>query len=390
MVEKPHLKLLVVDDDMVDRMAIIRQMKSSGISAEYWEAETYANGIEAAKSSSYDCILVDYRLPDGTGIDFIELLNRENIPTPIIVLTGQGDETVAVEAMKAGASDYLVKGCFQAEALVQAVLGCIRLHHAQLAAKKAEEKALQSEKMALLGTTIAAISHEINQPLNAIKLLSGSMLYRHRKGEQLTQETMVDTLSKIHASCERVENIIHDVRAFIYREYNSPNIACNINTAITNVVNTLQDTCSASGIMIEQQLSADLPAIRADLQRIEEAISNIVTNAIHALEDMDKSDKLICIETYYDGDVILTIRDNGPGIEESIQEKVFDPFFSTKSSGKGMGLGLPISLLTVQAAGGNIQYRTDADKGASFYISFPVFGEASSEFAQVQHRGDRT
>lgn len=366
------IRLLVIDDDIVDRSFIVRQLTAAKIAAEICEADSIMKSKELAKGLEFDCIIVDYRLPDGDGIAFIKFLQDENILTPVILLTGQGDEMVAVEAMKAGAADYLVKGNIKPEILLQVIYASVRLRKAQLEAQIAQKRAMQAEKTAFLGTMIAGVAHEITQPLNAIKLAAGVMLYRYRKGEEIPQEKIRDTFATIEARCERIEGIINDVRTFVRCGYAPPHVPCDVIRAVENVLDMLNDKINGCGITIHNCLPVRLPSVLGDMQMLEIIITNIVTNAIHALEDSEGRDKKIYIEAAVDKWVQLQISDTGTGIEAALSEKIFEPFFSTKNSGRGMGLGLAIVYSAIMALGGEISCKNNAFGGATFQICLPA------------------
>ncbi len=121
------LCLLVIDDDDVDRMALQRTLNASDVSATLQEATTVAAGFDAAEKESYDCILLDYQLPDGDGLALLRRLRAANIETPVVVMTGHGDEQLAVEILHAGASDYLPKNKLNPETLTHTLHNVTRL-----------------------------------------------------------------------------------------------------------------------------------------------------------------------------------------------------------------------------------------------------------------------
>lgn len=365
--------ILLVDDELVDRRMIMRGMQRIEPAALFTEAQTYQQGLQLARNQSFDCILVDYRMPDGNGIDFINALQQSRVFTPVIMLTGQGDERIAVDSMKAGALDYLIKDNVKPEVLWQAVYAGIRLHKAREEVEQAQAKAVQAEKMAFLGTMVAGMTHEINQPLNAIKLAAGMMLYTCRRGGAPEPEKIYETFTAIHARCERIERIINDVRTFVREEHVPVDEAGDVNQAVNAALDLLKDTLQQEGVTVRKKLSAGLPAIKGQAHRLEEVIVNLLTNAIHSLEAVSGKDKIIYIVTKQEARVLLEISDNGPGIPAGIAGKIFEPFFSTKSSGKGMGLGLALAQSTVRAFGGEIAFNDNQYGGATFSLSFPPF-----------------
>src|SRR5688572_9087554 len=132
-----RLRILVIDDDEVDRMMVRRALKASGVGADFDEAADGTSGVERLTTVAYDCALVDYRLPDMDGLSIIRAARGAGAATPIIVLTGQGDEQVAVDLMKAGANDYLSKQRLSRDLLSHSVRHVVRLHRAQSEARMA-------------------------------------------------------------------------------------------------------------------------------------------------------------------------------------------------------------------------------------------------------------
>src|SRR5688572_30070716 len=125
------LEILVVEDDDVDRLIIKRAIKSSGLNIEVSFAEDAESGMAAATGKSYDCIFLDYNLPGGTGLDLLRAIKAQGNTSPIIIVTSQGDENIAVEAMKSGAVDYIPKSLMSGEGLTQSLRHAMRLKKAE-------------------------------------------------------------------------------------------------------------------------------------------------------------------------------------------------------------------------------------------------------------------
>ncbi len=140
------VKILVVDDDEVDRMAVKRSLKNAGVAMEWSEATGCASAISILQQQTFDCIFLDYLLPDGNGLELVRQFRSLGISTPIVVLTGQGDERIAVEVMKAGAYDYLPKSRITPENLYQILRQAVRLYRAEQAAILAGERLRESEE----------------------------------------------------------------------------------------------------------------------------------------------------------------------------------------------------------------------------------------------------
>ena len=140
------LKILLVDDDAVDRIAVQQVLQRSDVPVQVVEVGTCAAAIETLQQQDFDCVLLDYRLPDETGISLVQQIRQAGIRAAAIVLTGQGDEQVAVEVMKAGASDYLSKSNLAPEILGRSLSNAVRIHRAEIQAAEATQKLRESEE----------------------------------------------------------------------------------------------------------------------------------------------------------------------------------------------------------------------------------------------------
>jgi signal transduction histidine kinase len=139
------LRILLVDDDQVDRMAVRRALRRAGVQAEVEESDSVDGAIEALRTGSFDCVLLDYQLPGGDGLRVVRTARGNGMTLPIIVLTGQGDDEVAVKLMKAGASDYLTKESVSPERLERTLRSALRVHEAQMQALEAQRALRASE-----------------------------------------------------------------------------------------------------------------------------------------------------------------------------------------------------------------------------------------------------
>lgn len=139
-------KILLVEDDEVDRMAVRRSLKSAGVQVEIWETEDCKSAIATLHQHSFDCVFLDYRLPDGDALSLIQQVRSAGFKLPLIVLTGQGDEEIAVELMKAGASDYLSKGKLSPDSLSRSLRNAVRVYRAEMHADFVAAQLRESEE----------------------------------------------------------------------------------------------------------------------------------------------------------------------------------------------------------------------------------------------------
>jgi len=140
------LTILVVDDDEVDRMTVRRSFRQANLAIELSEASDYAHAIAVLQQQTFDCIFIDYRLPDKDGLALVQDLRNADVQTPLVILTGQADDQTAVELMKAGASDYLSKDRLSPKALSKCLRNVIRIHRAEKEAADATQRLRESEE----------------------------------------------------------------------------------------------------------------------------------------------------------------------------------------------------------------------------------------------------
>lgn len=140
------LKILVVDDDEVDRMAVRRALRAAGVQMDLAEASTCETALQLLQQQAFDCMFLDYLLPDGDGLDLLQSVRSAGIKVAMVVLTGQGDEQIAVELMKAGASDYLAKSRMAPESLARSLRNAIRINRAEIEAAQATRQLQESEE----------------------------------------------------------------------------------------------------------------------------------------------------------------------------------------------------------------------------------------------------
>lgn len=180
------IKILVVEDDEVDRMAVRRALNTAGIPVEMAVAVDGKSAIATLNQQSFECVLLDYRLPDGDGLALVQEIRGAGSKVPLIVLTGQGDEQLAVELMKSGASDYLPKSKVSPETLSRSVRNAVRIYRAETEATRATTRLRESEeryRLVLEGSNDGIwdwdlITHEIycNERLYEITGLSAAQV----------------------------------------------------------------------------------------------------------------------------------------------------------------------------------------------------------------------
>ncbi len=240
---------------------------------------------------------------------------------------------------------------------------------------EAETQLIQAGKMATLGEMATGVAHELNQPLNAIKLGSEYLLKMTEKGRQVDRDDLDELADDMSREVDRAAGIINHLRQF-GRKSEVVAHRVDINGSIRGVFTILGQQLRVHGIELKLDLDENLPPIMADENRVEQVFVNLVNNARDSMLDRKAGGhagpNVLTVRSFSEeGRVTATVSDTGPGIPESIRGRLFEPFFTTKETGKGTGLGLSISYGIVRDYKGTIDFTTCEGAGATFIVSFP-------------------
>lgn len=234
----------------------------------------------------------------------------------------------------------------------------------------------QASKMTTLGEMSSGIAHELNQPLNTIKIGNEYLKLAVTQGMEIPKETLIEITSQVAEQVDRASDIINGLREF-GRPPDFKKERININDPVRKVLSIIGQQFVLQNIIVELDFDDDLPMILASHNRLEQVVFNMFTNARDAIEQKNLASNedivnKIQVCTYKEDEfVILTISDTGIGIPKGMENKIFEPFYTTKEVGKGMGLGLSIIYGIVQSYDGTVQVESVEGEGTCFKFSFP-------------------
>ena len=231
----------------------------------------------------------------------------------------------------------------------------------------------ESSLLASIGVLSAGITHEINQPLNAIKISADSILYWQKRNPGQLPEMFVRKINTISEETSRIDFIIKHMRTF----YDKPNVVKNetidMVEGVRRSLSLVKRQVSDHSIELINELPNTSVQVCANYVQFEQIVVNLIVNAIHSLDKVQKANKKIEICVYKDSSHgILEIHDNGSGIEDDIREKIYDPLFTTKGSEEGSGLGMAIVKLFIERFQAEISDYNNEDGGASFVLRFKL------------------
>jgi signal transduction histidine kinase len=436
MTEAPIL-LLIVDDSPEDRELYRRLLVQDGEQAyEFLEAETGEEGLRLAHDRIPDCLLLDYRLPDVDGLEFLSRLRAERL-IPVIVLTGQGNEAVAVEAMKSGAQDYLLKGSVTRDRLQQAVRNAIekvalRRKVEESAAELAEANAalrrmyddlevLVEQRTAELSVAnqelkreirvrewaeqerarllvleqaarkqaeeanrtkdefLATLSHELRTPLNAI--LGWVQVLRTGKLDPAAGARALETIERNARSQAQLIADLLDVSRIITGKLRLDFKPVELRRIIDSALETVRPAADAKGILLDISIGPLATPVLGDADRLQQVIWNLLSNAIKFTPRAGRVEVRLREEG---GNAVIRVSDSGIGIRPDFLPYVFDRFRQAEGSitrtHGGLGLGLSIVRHLIELHGGTAEVESTGEgEGATFSVRLPLRAELAED-----------
>jgi two-component system, sensor histidine kinase and response regulator len=394
------LQILIVDDDEVDRMAVQRALVKAGISLVVTEASTYADAIDQLKLQAFDCAFVDYGLPDRNGLALVKAARRMNVQHPLVVLTGQGDERIAVDLMKAGATDYLTKSQISPTALAQILRNAIRLDRAERDVIAANHQLKQNNELLLQQNReleqqraqieiqslqqidfIAHLTHDLRTPLIASNLMF--KLFKQATFGPLSV-AMQDALTAMDRSNENLLDMVNTLLEVHHYESGNKTLtftSCNMWEMIQAVVQELQPLAQHQSVVLTAIKHIHDPAaiaILGDCQEIRRMVTNLAGNALKFTETGSIELRLgFCAAnagetSAVNGWVTIEVEDTGLGMSADEQLVIFERFRTGQHRQAGSGLGLHLVQRIVTMHSGTIEVTSELGKGSLFKVRLPA------------------
>lgn len=364
-IELKTIKVLIVDDNPSDREVFKRYMTNNTSFFKYqvFEATSAANAKLTFSTENPDCVLVDYNLPDKNGIELVNMLCVDNkIPSAFVMLTGHGNETIAVKAMSKGFHDYLPKDKVNEYSINRSIKNALDKYYLQ----QEKDDLIEDLKEAndRMQRFVGIVSHDLRNPLGNITTVTDFL----RDSENLNeQKELLDILDNCGKSALNLVHDLLDISALLSGKI-------KINLKPNDIHQLIQETVKGveylSGKkMIDININSSSHMVNCDEKRIIQVINNLLSNAIKFTPE----GKSITIETSIENKRIkVQVIDEGVGIDEENIEKLFSKEEKTSTSGThgetGTGFGLPLSQELIYAHGSKIQVESKLGNGSLFYF----------------------
>lgn len=380
--------VVIIDDDqnILDLTRLILEKNGFRVLT----ALSAQDGLLLVAEHSPEIVLLDYMMPGMDGLTALNRIRSSYPETYVVMFTGKGSEEIAVELMKSGASEYILKP-FNNRNLVERLENVLKIRNIELHNKKlqqdhdlllseieiwnqdlqkrvrektealqaAQNEIVQSEKLAALGYLSAGMAHEIRNPLNSISLFVQLMRQSTRDPDQLEYQ------AKILKEIERIDSII---RKLLDASHRTRTITCDvqINQVIDTTLEAFSPQIESRRILVTRHYNIIPSPIKADSAELEQIFTNLFLNALDAMGQGGRLDIEI---NESNGRIIVRVSDSGNGISDEILPNIFDPFFSTKSSGTGMGL--PVARRIANIYEGSMTVESTSSNGTVFRLEFP-------------------
>jgi signal transduction histidine kinase len=383
------LRILILEDEAADAELAERVLARAHLSFTAVVADTRASFLQELTAFRPDVILSDYSLPGFSGPDALKIAQAQCPDIPFIFLSGVLGDEAAVELIRHGATDFVLKDRLMRLPSVVRRAVAEAGQRAQLAEMEAQLH--QSQRLENLGQLAGGVAHDFNN------LLSVILNYAWFVSDELAAppgpdwaerwENARGDLDQIKAAAERAAGLTRQLLAFARREVLRPRVL-DLDEVITGVAEMLRRTLGAQ-VELSIALAGDLWPVLADPGRLEQVLMNLVVNARDAMPDggtltVDTSNVTVDADAVAGGsesrpgrNVRLRVSDTGTGMTDDVLEHVFEPFYTTKGEGIGTGLGLATVYGIVAQCEGRIQIYSKPGTGTTFSIMLPVTAEAA-------------
>jgi signal transduction histidine kinase len=353
------LNILIADDDEGDRKQMVRALKKTQLAAACTETTSIADALQACENVAFDCALVDYRLSGQDGLTGITALHERLPNMAIVMVTGQGDELVAVEAMRRGALDYMPKASISTDSIKRTI---------ENAVAKAILMKTVAEQRHELEVFSRVLAHDLRQPIHSALLFAG--LIEDKIDSDKPEKTALYCRSVV-TSLERMGVMIDTLHKYTDADESIVFKSLDMGEVMTDTLTNLEHLLRERGARVTY---SKLPAVSGTAQ-LTQLLQNLIGNGIKYCEA--EVPTIHVSATPQDDEFwLFSVTDNGIGIPEDQYQQVFAPFhrLHTYSKYKGTGLGLATCKKIVERHGGTISCSSEPGRGSTFSFTLQAVG----------------
>jgi sigma-B regulation protein RsbU (phosphoserine phosphatase) len=375
--DKPSIRILLVEDNPYDAELLQETLSDvPTVQFEWVHVPRLNDAITRLREERFDIILLDLSLPDSQGQETLARAYGQAHDTPIVILTGHSDESMAVKTVHQGAQDYLVKGQVDAHTLVRSIRYAIERHRLITELDRGRQQQLKIKDQFL-----SHVSHELRSPLAVIHQFVTILLDR-LAGDLTPEQTeyLGIILRNVNQLRKMIEELLEVTRAETGKLAIHPQWT-PLPELIHETLEPMQIAASGKGINLSAEISSDLPFAYADPNRVRQILMNLIDNAIKFTPEKGRIVVRARASSEDPHFLCISVADTGCGIPPEETKKIFDSMYQVKDSieinRKGLGLGLYICKGLVSRHGGRIWVESEFKHGSTFYFTLPIFSWAN-------------
>ena len=355
-------RALLVEDEPADVELALRALRQAGFEATGDVAETVEEFTNLVRKNSYDVILADYKLPDWNGMESVEILRREGVDIPVILVTGALGELTAVECIKQGAADYVLKD--QMARLPESVRRALREKKLRADHQQGQLELARSNRDLEQFAYVA--SHDLQEPLRMVATYTQLLAERYRGKLDENADKY------IHYAVDgalRMQKLVQDLLAFSRVGQGMAAHSTDCNLVLQAALQNLETAIQESGTAVNRD---PLPVVMADAAQLALVFQNLIANAIKFRASGAPTIQVRAEATAKEW--VFSVEDNGIGIAPDQVENVFVIFrrLHTREEYAGNGIGLSICKKIIEHHGGRIWVESESGRGSTFKFTLPV------------------
>ncbi len=385
------IALLLIEDNPLDAELVEEFLGASDTRFEVTRASRLRDGLREIEARPFEIVLLDLRLPDGSGLDALGDVVKHAGGAPVVVLTGMNDEFLASRCLEAGADDYVEKDKLEVSVLRRAIGHAL----ARARARDLNRRLEHADRLATLGKLAAGVAHEINNPAAFLQINLDELAERAtevrstlRRASGVQQralrnlETMEGLIKESRLGLERIVSVVRELGPYSRTEADAVELV------------DLEQLSRGASTMVMHELKPrarlvldfhPVSKVAAHPKKLGQVVINLLVNAAHSITEGHPEKNEVRIGTRTEGArVVLFVEDTGCGIPPRLRESIFQPFFTTKSRSVGTGLGLPIAADIVRSYGGEIRMTSTPGHGSRFEIVLPTQRPAETGASSVR------
>ncbi len=382
----PPLRILHLEDDPNDAELVESTLEADAIACEFTRVRNQEGFVAALERGGIDLILSDFSLPAFDGMSATRIVRERWPDVPVILVSGMLGEETAVESLRNGATDYVLKG--RLARLGPVVRRAILEAEARVERRRLGAQLIEAQKMDVIGQLTGGVAHDFNNLLGIILGYLDLIAFDLEPDGKLQ-----GFIEEIRNASERAVGLTRQLLLFSSQETVNP-VVLDLNTAVKDMSKML---LRLIGENIEMKIlpGQDIGRIKADPGYVGQVIMNLVVNARDAMPNGGRMTISTCNATLGENTagtpglqyVTLSVSDTGTGMTDTVKARLFEAFFTTKPKGKGTGLGLSTCQTIVQQSGGHIEVESELGGGTTFKVFFPRVDQPLGEKAESIREG---